>query len=253
MKINVTALCASLVLLLANASQATSVGYSDPAWSNDTVFWDTFASVPGTFGGTVSFANVGMNLSVTAGAPNAPGNGFPGMQLDKGFETAVGDVIYTGGVNTSWSLSGVAASTITTVSFQIKEQSGSDLNVGTYFSPKINGSFDPIEVNIVTGLIEGYTEQPDPENPDQTILVPYKYNIITYTWEGLNILAGQSLNINFTGTGGTGPTGSHRALDGFRVDTDGTLAVPEPSTWVLLGLGGLFSVWMIKLRRSVNA
>jgi len=85
----------------------------------------------------------------------------------------------------------------------------------------------------------------DPAN-DNTTSDPQSSSMVTVT--GLDAAVGVAA-IQFTFLPYTAPDSSTQEGQMIReIEVDGVAAVPEPSTWALMGLGGLVLVW--RLRRS---
>jgi len=70
---------------------------------------------------------------------------------------------------------------------------------------------------------------------------------ISFSITGLTIANGTGITLRWIGNDGSG-TDAGIAIDDFSV-----IAVPEPTTWALIGLGSAFALWNIRRRRTINA
>ncbi len=242
-------LIAAASIVAAGSASASALGYTDysatlganASWG----LWDTFpAGTPyGTLGsirvGPISnvaadSGTTGVSLSATYGALNPPAGAIPPSLIQADGQGISNGEFYTGGVTTSFSLLGEATSDISLVYLQIKQDltaapNGGDL--ASYFTTiTINGAA-PLDAVAGDSFMDG------------TI----NFSITTWTFV-VDISAGEQFALNFSGG-----VGGHRAFDGIRIDTDGGIqAVPEPSTYALIGLGIATVLWTAR-RRKVQA
>lgn len=237
-------LLAAATIAAAGVANASPLGYTD--WSAGLgsnaswALWDVFPSGGmGAFGPTAaSFSGRSADAGTSGAALNGSFiGGGPGALLLPDGPGNANSLIYTGGASITFSLEAVTTTTLDTFVLQIK-QNGKNGEVmdssglTSYFSPKINGvAFS----NSIVG-----TAFADPISAETSDWV-----ITTWTWSGLGLGSGDAFNLTFSGNF------SHKAIDGIRIDSNGQLlAVPEPSTYALIGLGLGAVLWSFRRRST---
>jgi hypothetical protein len=101
-----------------------------------------------------------------------------------------------------------------------------------FLAPRLNGITATSAVKTAVGL------DADPDG-----LAVNGYDVMEWTWTGLNIPASQTFTLTFSNLAGPAP-GYHVAFDSFSVDV---APVPEPSTYGIMA-GALLA--LIAWRRS---
>jgi hypothetical protein len=239
-------LLAAATIAAAGAANASPLGYTNwsaglganASWG----LWDTFPGgglwTDGVTTMAAQFSNLGSSLgtsgaslSASFGAENTMIGRTPAALIQADGQGNVGGEVYTGGVTSSFSISGVVTSNISTVYLQIKQDigAGSAGNLAGYFTPNLAGG---TLLDASAGAVFA----------DGTI----NYSVTTWTF-AVDLSAGEQFTLNFNGA-----AFGHKAFDGIRIDTDGGIqAVPEPSTYAMLGLGLAVALWAAR-RRSIR-
>lgn len=212
----------AVLLSAAGLSHATLVGMPSTA-GTEFATWDTFPSA-----------------SFTGNTPSQSATGLFTATLDNTFTgggggelAGAGDRIYSGkfgpGAPSSFNLvvDGTANSLINTLSLQLKFTSPGSGTAASFFSVSLTGTGSGSQL-FLGAVTEGANT----------------FNIYQWTWTGLNIPTSSTFEITATSPA------DHVSLDTVRV-TD-TAAVPEPSTYALMGLGLCLVVWHVR-RRALRA
>jgi PEP-CTERM motif len=241
---HIKSLFAAASLAAAGFAHAAPTGYTDystslgGSWS----LWDAFPAgpvgPPFNLGAASPFSGRSADTGTSGAVMSASyGTGFPGASgLPDGLGTENSE-IYTGGASAAFSISAKTMGTLDTLVLQIKQDAGSGSMLDTsglesYFVPTLNGI-----VAINSSFGDPFT---DSATSDSMV-------ITTWIWTGLDIDAGQLINLSFDGA-----AGKHISMDGFRIDADTQLAVPEPSTYALIGLGLGVVLWSVRRRTSAR-
>ena len=151
-----------------------------------------------------------------------------------GSVTGTGDRMYNGIAASSGvfnlSIEGTVTASIDTITLQIKmtpPDEATGLTRLTFFTVTLNGlGGTAVQTNSGTGELVGSQE----------------LGVVTYTWSGLDLDAGNSLDFSITS-----PASGHVSVDAIRVDAS---AVPEPSAVILIGVGVSVSLWVARRRRG---
>ncbi len=223
---------------------ATEAGMYDP-WLRDvntevqTAVWDTFTesyssgSGPSTlysYAGTASPGSTLTGLSLTQGLPHI--NETTGSSLGaQGAGLLSADVYYASTRANSWTLTAISMVDVTNIVFQIKTA-----NLGSV----AKSVFLPTLVGTGTAsFVQSRISTPG------ELLGGFQAYVVEYRWTGLDIAAGESFSITFGAPGGSSNPYSRKPLDFVALD-----AVPEPSTYALIGLGLGLVLW--KGRRALK-
>jgi len=207
MKLHFHFLSIGTALGLVSSSFATLTGLNDSPLGTRTnediryAVWDAYTVNAGTIspGSTLT---ADLSQSGVSNGSSVYGNYTPtGGTAD--------DLFYASTGTTVWSLSFEAPIDMVTAVLQIKMTGNS-----AYYSPLLNGGSATPEVT-ATGLTNEFSG----------------FSVIQWTWQNLEIVAGQTVTITFSN-----PAGQHTAVDTIALDVSSS-AVPEPSTWALLGFG----------------
>lgn len=206
----------------AQALNATVLGINtDPSGlrgEEDTAYaiWDTFQSydfVNDLADSSGGFTSVSLTQTNTLTGIFGTDQGA-GVYSNVGTQAAGDDALYTGGRGATFTLNATTSFVVSGFYLQIKRIQSEDSFIGGII-PTLNGfAFD--SVSAVSGI------------GDTNSNAPGAWSVTTYYWG--DSLAGQNLT-NLT-LSFNGPT--HRGIDGIVID-----AVPEPSTWALLGFGAI--------------
>jgi len=193
------------------SSQAASINFTNYNLGGVTASWDVFAGGNRLPSWSFSTADAGNSiqgyagdLALVATVPGYTAGNFMSYStgpIDSDGSTIPGDrqMFYTlfGAVN--WTVSAVAQEAMTTVVLQVQNYAGS---AGGVSNMTLNGI-------TATGTTDAAL-------------------VTTYAWEGLNIAAGDALNVAWS------TATAHSVFDGFQLQT-GTGAIPEPSALLLVG------------------
>lgn len=262
------ALALSAFSVLAPKAHATLAGLYDPygrSGNPDVVsaVWDTFTEVyssgtgastlytyTGNTSGTPTFTGLSLTkTNPTTAAPGA-GGGAQGRGLvywtgatwtnpDSNLGTT--DGYYSSTSAASWSLNATTSIDIESITFQIKinttsadPDSGYSAITSGLYLPTLNGVGAAVFVasqdsgTVYSG--SGSTQR--------------DFWVLEYQWTGLDIQAGDSIQIDFALAGGSSGVATRRVVDFVALDAT---SVPEPSVCALAGLG----LGAVLLRRRV--
>lgn len=232
---------ATVALLAATGiSHATTAGMNtSPLGSRQDpgvqfAYWDFFTQTQVnppdgttyTFNGAANESSTLTNLNLLQGAAHAVG--AQGSGLLNG-----GDVYYSSTFAQSWTLNATASIDITAITFQIKTANVELGVVDQLYVPTLDGygtatyvTATPVEGEVIFGF------------------QPY---VLEYTWSGLDISAGEALEITFSMAGGFTGDFTRKPVDFVSLDV---ATVPEPATVALLGLGGAAVLLGLRRRRD---
>jgi hypothetical protein len=219
MKIKILTTFAIAVLSGFGMARATNLGYdSDPLGTTGVgyAFWDTFS--------TINFANRNPDSSSGAGFFTGTLASFNlgGMVLGSG------DRLYSGSGPTpnafDLAISGTAGEGAKTIVLQLKFTSPSVGVPLDFYTISLAGVGAPTSTTLYGTSVESQT-----------------FNIVKYTWTGLNLSAGSTLDFGITSGA------DHVSLDGLYL---GVSAVPEPHEYALGVCGLLAAVALFRRRRS---
>jgi hypothetical protein len=215
----------SLTAMLGSV-KATTLGYdTDPLGARDGInvgysLWDVFPGTTSNF----TYTNPGESIG---GGPTGIFSGALKSDTSGGILLGSNDRMYQNQNPFSFTIQGGTGTGASAIVLQLKFTSPSVGDPAAFFNLALNNTIAPTSVALFGTSVEGANT----------------FNIVTYTWTGLNIPSGGQ--IKFT----IGSAAEHVSLDGMAVDVQ---AVPEPATWMTLaaGLGFLTLVARRRFARS---
>ncbi len=204
------------------------------------VYWDFFTQtqVAPPDGSTYTFHGVAdesatlTGLSLTQNTPHALGVQGSGLLAPPG--GPVSDAYYSSTFAQDWTLTATPSIEVTTISFQIKTANVNESVMDQLFVPTLSGVG---EATFYTGV----------QTSDEPLFGTFANYVIEYRWSGLEIAAGTPLEINFSMAGGPAGNFTRKPVDFVSLDV---ATVPEPGTFVLLGIGTALFFGFRRPRRS---
>ena len=249
-------LVAAVTLASAGLAHATSLNYADysgslgenASWS----LWDVFPANPAGPPYYVPTAKSFSNLSHTTGDNSGAilqatlSGGNPGALALPDSASTAGSILYTGGATASFTIYAQAVTDISTFVLQIKQDGTNPSNPSQSDISGLTAEFSPVisingEAPIAFSLSQVSAAFAEPSGGTEG------WTVTTWAWSGLDIGAGDIFSVSFQNAG------DHLSMDGFRIDADGQMAVPEPSTYALLAMGVGGVLWMMRRRAAARA
>ncbi|HEY5791782.1 MAG TPA: PEP-CTERM sorting domain-containing protein [Chthoniobacterales bacterium] len=181
---------------------------------------------PYTFTYSSSAAPATLTATATASAPFA--NYITGpTDADGGTIPGNRDLFYTFFAAVDWKIQSISTTDVTEMALQISYDTASTLD---FSSITLTGNSGGVPAPVFT------------RGDEFTTAGGYNRAVAAWVWTGLDIHAGENFSLAFSN-----PTSSHFGLDAIRLDTNAEM-VPEPSSWLLLGLGAGFILWQRRKR-----
>lgn len=223
-----------------NGTQLSGLGATGPYGSYDSPYvgfaaWEkwssgSFINLTPQYTGASGLLNVTLTQSNDGAGVSTSGSN-PGI-ID------VDGVTYHGRLTTGgydFNLSGTSAVAFTSLTLQIKHSPffDADFNPITAFTASLNGMASaPVQVG------------PNLGNFSDAIGLNTSNSVYTYSWSNLNIAENEAFSLQFAS--GADLTGFGFSVDSIAINVQ---AIPEPGTWALIALAGLF---VLVFRRNRN-